>query len=118
MDTYIIGWDKRLKTDKKHMEERRQKAYFAAQRCARLLYQKYGVDKVYLFGSLAKAETFHQKSDIDLAVEGLPSQFYFKALAEIWHELPSGMELDLIPLEDADAEFYKKVLEEGILLHE
>jgi len=74
------------------------------------------VTKVYLFGSLRDPNTFHEKSDIDLVVEGLPPHLYFKALAELWRQLPPGIELDLIPFEDADPELRELVLKEGVSL--
>ena len=116
-DTYITGWDKRFKVDKERRSKRFCEATAAADRCAHLLYEKYGVHRVYLIGSLTDPEAFHDKSDIDLVVEGLPAHLYFKALAELWRELPAGLELDLIPFEDADSELRKRVLEEGVELY-
>jgi len=55
----------------------------AAHKCTSILYKKYGVSKVYLIGSLAKPEDFHERSDIDLVVEGIPSRLYFKVLPEL-----------------------------------
>ena len=95
---------------------RAQEAATAAQRCAHLLYENYGVRKVYLFGSLNKPETFHDRSDIDLVVDGLPPRLYFKALAELWRLLPPGMELNLIPFEDANPGIRKRLLKEGVIL--
>ncbi len=80
------------------------------------IYENYGVRKVYLFGSLNQPERFHDKSDIDLVVDGLPPRLYFKALAELWRLLPAGMELDLIPFEDADSELHERVVKEGVTL--
>ena len=113
---YAIGWRERLKAEQEHRRKRFQRAITAAQRCARLLYENYGVTKVYLFGSLRDPNTFHEKSDIDLVVEGLPPHLYFKALAELWRQLPPGIELDLIPFEDADPELRERVLKEGVTL--
>ena len=116
-DTYITGWDKRLEVDKERRSKRFYEATAAVDRCAHLLYEKYGVHKVYLIGSLTNPEVFHDKSDIDLVVEGLPTHLYFKALADLWRELPAGLELDLIPFEDADSELRKRVLEKGVELY-
>jgi len=63
-------------------------------------------------------ERFHDKSDIDLVVDGLPPRLYFKALAELWRLLPAGMELDLILFEDADSELHERVVKEGVTLSE
>jgi len=115
---YAVGWKKRFSTDAAHRDMRAQEALSAAHRCARALYENYGVRKVYLFGSLGKPERFHDRSDIDLVVDGLPPRLYFKALAELWRLLPEGIQLDLIPLEDADQELHERILEEGVPLSE
>lgn len=115
-DEYTAGWRKRLSADRAHRNIRMHEALAAADRCAQILYENYGVAKVYLFGSLNDPEAFHDRSDIDLVVEGLPASLYFKALAELWRQLPPGIELDLIPFEDANPELRERVLEEGVTL--
>ena len=112
-DEYVAGWKRRLSADKARRNIRVQEAASAAQECAHLLYENYGVSKVYLFGSLNDPERFHDRSDIDLVVDGLPPRLYFKALAELWRLLPPGMQLDLIPFEDADSELHERVVKEG-----
>jgi len=116
LDDYVAGWKRRLSADKVRRNVRVQEALSAAQRCAHLLYENYDVRKVYLFGSLNEPERFHNGSDIDLVVDGLPPHLYFKALAELWRLLPPGMELDLIPFEDADSELHERVVKEGVTL--
>ena len=113
---YAAGWSRRLDVAKESRNKRVREAAAAAQRCAQLLYDNYGVSKVYLFGSLSKPETFHDGSDIDLAVAGLPPRLYFKALADLWRQLPPSMKLDLVPFEDADPELRKRLLKEAVTL--
>jgi hypothetical protein len=50
-------------------------------------------------------------------VEGLPAQFYIKALTELYDLLPPGMELNLIPFEDAFDSLKEKTLKEGQLIY-
>jgi len=114
---YLESWTRRFRTDRLRQRRRAQKAREAARACARLLYKRYAVRKVYLFGSLKDPDGFHEWSDIDLAVEGLPSHLYIKALAELWRQLPPGMDLDLIPIEDAYPGLKKRLLEEGVPLN-
>ena len=114
---YVARWERRIKADQERRHRRAREALVAARKCARLLYEKYGVHRVYLVGSLLEPEAFHDRSDIDLVVEGLPPRRYFRALAELWRELPAGLELDLIPFEDADTKLRKRVVEEGATLH-
>ena len=113
---YATGWSRRLHVAEERRKRRVREASAAAQRCAQLLYDDYGVSKVYLFGSLSKPEGFHDGSDIDLAVAGLPPRLYFKALADLWRQLPPAMKLDLVPFEDADPELRKRLLKEGVTL--
>jgi predicted nucleotidyltransferase len=87
-----------------------------ARKCSELLRDKYQVKKVFLIGSLAKG-TVHERSDIDLVVEGLPSDFYIKALTELWDLLPADVELNLIPFEDAFASLKEKTLKEGEVIY-
>ncbi len=117
MDTFTAGWSKRLKAEKDRKCRRMHEAIIAVYKCARILYEKYGVSRVYLIGSLATPEDFHERSDIDLVVEGLTPRLYFKALAELWRELPAGLELDLIPFEDIDSEFRERVLKNWVAIN-
>ncbi len=79
----------------------------------KVLSGKFGAQKVYLFGSLVDGR-FHQRSDIDLAVEGLEPRLYFKALSKVY-DFSGGFEVDLVPLEDC--KFRETVLQEGKLLY-
>ena len=44
--------------------------------------RKYGVQEIYIFGSLADG-TYNENSDIDIAVRGLKPELYFKAYSEL-----------------------------------
>ncbi|MCS6925743.1 MAG: nucleotidyltransferase domain-containing protein [Candidatus Binatia bacterium] len=89
--------------------ERRQKAQVAAEACARLLKERFGVRAVYIFGSLAGQSPWHSRSDIDLAVEGLAPEQYVPALSALWQLLPEELEVDLITLENAPPELVAKI---------
>jgi predicted nucleotidyltransferase len=79
--------------------------------------QEFGASKVYLFGSLVDESLVHDRSDIDLAVEGLDVKLYWEALSVLWALLPEGVELDLVPLESAWPSLAERVRAEGELLH-
>lgn len=97
-------------------QTRFQQAQQAAAACQRLLKERYGVREVHLFGSLAGQSPWHSRSDIDLAVEGLAPERYFRALSELWDLLPEGMELDLVTLEDAPPELVARISSSSINL--
>jgi len=87
-----------------------------ASRCAELLGDKYKVKKVILIGSLVSGKV-HEKSDIDLVVEGLPAEIYIKSLTELYDLLPAGIDVNLIPFEDAFETLRQKALQKGEVLY-
>jgi len=95
--------------------DRKEKLRKTAEKCAWVLKDKYKARRIFLIGSLAKG-FIHERSDIDLVVEGLSLDLYFKALTELWDLLPAGAELNLIPYEDA-FESLKKKATEGELIY-
>jgi predicted nucleotidyltransferase len=116
LSAYIDAWRKRLARQQRERKKRTQHLRQVALACARLLVQDFGVGKVYLFGSLLTEELAHDRSDIDLAVEGLDQESYLRALRELGELLPTGVELDLVRLEGAWPSLVERVITEGILL--
>lgn len=99
----------------KHSElarEGKDQAWETARACIRLLKDRFGARRVILFGSLTRPGPWHDRSDIDLAVEGLPPEDFFPAYSACRDLLPPGMELDLIPLENAYPEMRARILGE------
>jgi predicted nucleotidyltransferase len=96
--------------------DRREELRKIAERCVLVLKDKYKVKKVFLIGSLVTGFT-HERSDIDLVVEGLSSDLYIKALTDLWDLLPTGVELNLIPYEDAFESLKEETLKEGELIY-
>jgi predicted nucleotidyltransferase len=91
------------------------RAQEAAEKCARVLREQFGVRSVYIFGSVAGQSPWHSESDIDLAVEGLPPDQYMTALSTLWSLLPEGLELDLITLEDAPSGLVARIKGEATM---
>ncbi len=115
---YIVAWRERRRREVEEQERRVEAARAAARECARVLVEQYSAQRVWLFGSLAHRRFLHAASDVDLAVEGLPAEVYFQALAMIWDLLPPGFELDLVPLEGAKPDLLGVIQKEGELLYE
>ena len=114
--SYIEGWQKRLRQERKALDQAAQKAQEQAQVCAKALVEKYGAEHVYLIGSLARGNGFHPRSDIDLVVTGIAPERYFAVLADIAER--ASREVDLILLESATPALLKCVDNEGVLLYE
>ena len=113
---YVDAWRARLARQEGERRIRVQHLREVARACARRLVQDFGAREVYLFGSLLDEELTHERSDIDLAVAGLEGRLYFKALSSVWKLLPAGVELDLVPLEQARPSLAERVKAEGVLL--
>lgn len=113
---YVEAWRKRLAQEESERRMRAERLREVAYACAHRLVQDFSARKVYLFGSLLREDVVHSRSDIDLAVEGLESARYFEALSAVWKLLPPGVELDLVPLEDARSGLAERVRAEGELL--
>ena len=97
--------------------ERRARAKLRADRlCARLpeavalLVERHRATRVVLFGSLAEG-SYSEHSDVDLAVEGMPSAAYFQALAELMALF--GGPVDLVRIEDAAPSLRAHIEEAG-----
>lgn len=84
--------------------------------CAKVLKEKYNVKRVFLIGSLAYG-IVHDRSDIDLVVEGLEPELYIDALVDLNDILERKVEINLIPFEDAFESLRVKTLKEGILIY-
>jgi predicted nucleotidyltransferase len=78
----------------------------------RLLKRQYGASRVIPFGSVIGQATWHEKSDIDLAVEGLPPQIFWRAWDELERLAPPGVVVDLKPFEQLYPDIRSRVLGE------
>lgn len=95
---------------------RKDQLRHTAEKCAFVLGDRYKIRRAFLIGSLVKG-IVHERSDIDLVVEGLAPDLYMKALTELWDILPLGVDLNLIPFEDAFQSLREKAIEEGELMY-
>ncbi|MEW6328435.1 MAG: nucleotidyltransferase domain-containing protein [Thermodesulfobacteriota bacterium] len=112
---YKAGWEERTRRESAENEAARAKAVQVAQSLAEMLIKNYPVKKVVLYGSVIEPGRFKKTSDIDLAVEGLPKQHYFEALALLMEASP--FEVDLKPLEDV-SELLRQRIDKGRVLYE
>jgi predicted nucleotidyltransferase len=102
-----------LERREKDREIHRQEVIGGVRRASLALRTQFKFDEVRAFGSLVSGR-FDRHSDIDLAIKGLPSEYYFKAYAFLLHALAFRHELDLKPYEDLDENMRRRVDEEGL----
>jgi hypothetical protein len=79
--------------------------------------EEYGVEKVYLFGSMARGD-YNENSDYDFYIESgkirsliILSEFFQKLKKAINHEI------DLVDKEEIEGEFLNTILKEGIEIY-
>ncbi len=97
----------------KKLEERRRKALELAKRASLLLRQSYGAKRVVLFGSLAKANAFRARSDIDLAVWGIAPDIFYSAVAAVTGLSPD-FKIDLVEPDTCREAMRTYIQEHGI----
>lgn len=117
LEPYVRAWRERFARAEQERRERAARARALLPALVRHLVERYGVRRVWLFGSLAGAG-FRERSDIDLAAEGLPAgAALFRAAAEL-DDLARPFTVDLVPLEDAREPVRERILACGELLHD
>ncbi len=98
------------------LQELRKRAMTTARQAADLLKKEYGVEAVYLFGSLAeKFSVFDERSDVDLAVRGLDEAVYYRVVSHLL-DLDHALDVDLIQMETAPESLVVKIEKKGIRL--
>src|SRR5690554_7681004 len=82
LKAYSEGFKKRVARADLENKERKEAAWKACRRVVALLREKADLERVILFGSLARDE-FDHNSDLDLAVYGFSFSVYIMAYADI-----------------------------------
>jgi predicted nucleotidyltransferase len=112
---YKKFWDLDALKQAADLEDIRQNAVAFAKSAAGVLSKTFGATRVVLFGSVMEPGRFNRRSDIDLAVDGLPSSRYFAALGELMRTSPFS--IDLVPIEEANP-LMKERIAKGVVLYE
>jgi uncharacterized protein len=93
---------------------RRQQAWVAVREAAAILRTRFGAREVVAFGSLTGLGPFTERSDVDLAVSGIPPGEFFHAWAAAGAACP--LELDLVDLADCSPGLRRLIEAEGVPL--
>jgi predicted nucleotidyltransferase len=94
------------------MLTRQEQAWAIARQAADLLRRRFDVDRVVLFGSLARGDMFHAHSDVDLAVWGLAEAEYLQAVSSLL-DLEGSIDVDLVRMEEAKPDLRRRIEMEG-----
>jgi predicted nucleotidyltransferase len=91
-------------------EARRAELRRGAERAARVLREEFGAARVWLFGSVPRP-WFHERSDLDLAAEGIAPE----RVGEAWDRVIELLDedVDLVAMEEADERLRRRIRETG-----
>ena len=112
MDRYRSTARARQRDHDAETDRYRKMAWTAAREAARVLREGFGATRVIAFGSLAHGAWFSSHSDVDLAVEGIPPDAFWRAWCAL-DRLGTGVEIDLIAIESAPARLRAEI-EQGV----
>ena len=90
-----------------------QRAWQTAHRVAAMLYEDFGATQVAVFGSLAEQDWFSKGSDIDIVAWGIPSDRYFRAVAETIG-FSQEFRIDLVCFEDCKGRFRERIQSQAV----
>ena len=114
-DAYIAHFKKREKEKAEQRKKAAQQTLNEVREKAPVIAEDFpDVKRIILFGSLAEGR-FGRNSDIDLYIEGLNPNDYYKAL----HKLEDTLHKDVELYTDTDSrDFIEKIKARGIVLYE
>ena len=92
-------------------EKLKQTAQVLFQRCIQVLKQEFGATEVIVYGSLRGDSPWHDESDVDLAVSGIPSKEIWDASSRLEEIMPEWLPFDLVRLETVDARVGRRILQ-------
>lgn len=105
--------ERRRREDARQVPRARRGRELAAELARRCV--AHGARRVVLFGSLVTGD--FGRIDIDLAVEGLPSDVYVELLGQLLLDAP-GFSVDLVRVETAPPSLAERIASEGQVLLE
>lgn len=115
MTKYRRSAQARQMAQQQEADQRRRVAWEVARQAARLLRETFGATRVVAFGSLVHGAWFNPDSDIDLAVEGVPAEAFWRAWAAV-DRVNASFAIDLVAIEAASATFRTEFLNQGVAL--
>lgn len=115
MIVYRATARRREDQERQEQTQRRERALSLAREAAQVLRTDFQARQVILFGSLARGDFFHRRSDIDLVVAGVKSQDFWRAWSAL-DKLGDEFEIDLVDIETASPGLHLVLEQEGVEL--
>ena len=113
MAVYRATARQREEQERQAQAQRARRAWTLAQQAAAPLKDQLDTRRVVLLGSLARRDFFHRRSDVDLAVEGIKSQDFWRAWNAL-DKLGCEFETNLADVETASPSLRLEIEREGV----
>lgn len=115
MDIYKATAKRRWKREQLQLSLSYSQKWVLAKKAAELLKEKFGAQRVIVFGSITQKELYHLNSDLDIAVWGLDEKEFHRAVAKLL-ELDPAQRVDLVRIENARDSLQSVIEQEGVLI--
>ena len=112
---YRAAAQKRQQREQPEIDKRREKAWMAARRAAKLLQEQFQVTRLVIFGSLARETGFNRWSDVDIAAWGLAPEDTFRAIGAVM-DLDTDVPVNLVDVNTARDTLLAEIERYGIEL--
>jgi uncharacterized protein len=113
IEVYRRSIRKVRKLESRKVQQRRERAWTLAYKAALILKEKYNANRVVVFGSLARKNTFTIWSDIDLAAWGVRPEDTFRAIGEVF-DLDEEIVVNLVDINAAPRSIIETIEKDGI----
>lgn len=94
-------------------QERQKQAWEVAREAVRLLRDRFGADRIVVFGSLTNPDWFTPWSDIDIAAWGIPIDQFYRAVAVV-AGISQDFEVNLVDPDNCRESLRQIIEREGI----
>ena len=112
---FIDYWRERQQQQTNHTATLKQQAWQDLKQIVSILKQTFGATRILIYGSLLN-DRFSADSDIDVAVEGIPEECFFEALASVNQYCDRWV--DLKPIESLEPYFWQRIQAKGMWVDE
>ena len=109
---YVRAARERRAKRQREAAARLDRAWDVAREIAAFLREKYQPTRIVAFGSMVHRVTFHLRSDIDIAVDGIPWPAYLRAWNDVEERFPE-FKVDLIDVGIVSERMRQRIEEQG-----
>lgn len=104
---------KRREEERPELERRREIAWAAARRAAKMLKERFQVTRVVVFGSPVRGYEFNRWSDVDVAAWGIAPEDTFRAIGAVM-DMESDIPVNLVDVNTCRPSLLEAIERDGV----